>query len=241
LDFPPIHDVSVLVHQPLPQPEFHIQNLLTKDGRMLIYGGAGVRKSWLVQHLAFSIATGSDWLGFRTAQDRVLLVNFEISPVPFASLRLRPMEARFALQPQMLYEWSPGIMRLDDRPTFNTFAAFVRNIAPKVIILDCLQACYGGDENDMEQSSVWIDNVEELRREFGCSIVIVHHENKSILATGMGRIRGTSRFPGWVDSTIHMVEQPTGIQLQFEKYRNSIVEHIGNMNVVFHEYLWSVR
>ena len=236
-----VHDVSEYVHRNLPLPEFHIQNLLAKGGSMLIYGGAGVRKSWLAQDLGFCVATGVNWLGFQTVQDRVLIANFEISPLAYAVMRLRPMERQFQLQPMMLYELSPGNVSLDVPESFNRFAASIRPFQPKVIILDCLQGCYSGDENDMERAGVWIRNVGELQREFGASVVIIHHSNKSLLASGMGRVRGTTRFTAWVDTVIHMAEQPTGIQLQFEKYRLSMMPDIHNINVRFQDYVWRVE
>ncbi len=237
----PIHDVSELVHQDLPIPEFYIQNLLAKRGSMLIYGGAGVRKSWLAQHIAFCIATGNDWIGFPTTQARVLLVNFEISPLAYAVFRLRPMEARFTLQPQMLYEYSPDNTPLENRAIFERFASDIRPIQPKVIILDCIQGCYGGDENDMEQASIWISNVREIQREHEASVIAIHHSNKNIIATSMGRARGTTRFTAWVDTVIYMAEQPSGIQLQFEKYRLSMRPTIPSLNIKFEDYLWLPR
>lgn len=207
----------------------------------MIYGGAGVRKSWLSQHLGFSIATGSPWFSFNTSQARVLIVNFEISPIAYAILRLRPMEARFQLQPQMFYEDSPGNISLDNREIFDRFAAKIRPIQPQVIILDCLQGCYGGDENDMERAGMWIRNINELQQEHGASIVVVQHSNKSILSTGMGRVRGSTRFTAWVDTVVHMAEQPTGIQLQFEKYRLSMIPELHNLNIEFVNYVWRQR
>lgn len=235
------HDVSELVHRNLPLPEFYIQHLLAKEGTMMIYGGAGVRKSWLAEHLGFCIATGSPWLGFTTSQARVLIVNFEISPIAYAVLRLRPMEARFTLQPMFLFERSPGNLSLDIRESFDRFAADIRPTQPKVIILDCLQGCYSGDENNMERAGVWIRNVGELQQEHQASIIIIQHANKSLLATGMGRVRGTTRFTAWVDTVIHMAEQPTGIQLQFEKYRLSIIPELHNINIEFIDYTWRLR
>lgn len=234
----PIYDVTDIVQRHLPAPSYYIENLLVKEGSMMVYGGAGIRKSWLVQHLAFCLATGSPWLGFQTEQAKVLLTNFEISHIPFVVLRLRPMSRVITVQPGWLYEYSPGIKYLEDPATFNAFREAVRAIAPKIIILDCLQACYGGDESDMEKASAWIRNVVTLKEEFGASVIIVHHSNKNQLATSMGRMRGTTRFAAWTDTVIYMAEQPTGSQLQFEKYRMSRVPELHNLNIKFENYVW---
>jgi len=240
----PIHDISTYVHEHIVLPPYYIQNLLIREGSMLIYGGAGVRKSWLVQHLCYSMSAGIPWLGMRTEQARTLLVNFEISPPAFAIYRLRPMERLFTLQTGMSLAYSPDEdniqVYLEDDESATRFLEIVRPFAPNIIALDCLQGCYAGDENNMEQAGRWIRNVKRIQTELHCSIIIVHHSNKSQFATGMGKMRGTTRFSAWVDSVVCMVEQPTGIQLQFEKYRLSSVPVIPNLNIRFENFMWTV-
>lgn len=237
----PIHDVSEYVHWNLPAPEFYIQHLLAKRGSMMLYGQAGARKSWMAQYIGFCIATGSEWLGFNTEQARVLLVNFEISPIAYAVLRLRPMEQRFQLQPMYLYEYSPGITPLEEDEPYSLFAQEVRAIHPQVLILDCLQGCYVSDENDMARASLWVRNVSRLQQELDMAIIVIHHSNKSIISTSLNRVRGTTRFTAWVDTVINIAEQPTGTQLQFEKYRLSMLPVLHNLNTQFQDYIWTVR
>lgn len=206
---------------------------------MLVYGNPKVKKSWLVQHLAYCISVGEPWLGFRTEQARVLIAQFEISSIAYA-WRLRYMARNFHLQNQMLYETSPGLMYLEDTENYNRFAAAIRPIHPNVIILDCLAACFGGDENDSRDIARFIEIVDSLRSEHQASLVIVHHTNKNLLSTSsVDRARGHSRLTGFVDTLCFMLEQPSGVQLQF-KARQATRE-LNNLNVRFHDYNWEVR
>lgn len=233
-----VHDVSVFVQQHFPQPEFYIQDILPKQGVMLIYGSPKVRKSWLVQYLGFCMSLGEECLGFRTEQARVLLSNFEISPTAYY-WRLRNMTRHFTLQEQKLYVVSPMLMYLDEVENFNRFRAMVRTIEPQVIILDCLAACFGGDENDGGQMAQWIEKVQELR-EGNTSLIIVHHTNKNLqTGSSVDRARGHSRLAGWVDTLVYMAEQPSGVQLQFKARQSSSELH--NVNIGFENYLWSRR
>lgn len=151
------------------------------------------------------------------------------------------MLRNFTVQEQMFYEASPSILMLEDRAIFNRFATDIRPIQPNIIILDCLQKCYGGDENSKEEMLEWILHVEELQNEHDCSVVVIHHANRNILSTSaMDRSRGTTLLPGWADTVIHMVRQPTGVQLQFGKVRQSGRE-LHNLNIDFHDYIWTVR
>lgn len=234
-----VHDVNEYIHWTIPRPAFYVQDILPKQGVMLLYGSPKVKKSWLVQHMGFCISVGEEWLGFRTEQARVLLAQFEISPIAYA-WRLRDMAGHFELQSQMLYETSPMLMYLDEPENFNRFRAMVGELQPKVIVLDCLAACFGGDENDSRDIARFIEGVNELKTENDASVIIVHHTNKNLLpSSSVDRARGHSRLAGFVDTLVYMVEQPSGIQLQF-KARQSTRE-LYNLNIQFEDYLWTRR
>ena len=234
-----VHDVESYITWNLPQAEFYIQEILPKQGVMLLYGSPKVRKSWLAQYMAFCISTGADCLGLRTEQARVFLANFEISPVAYA-WRLRNMARNFELQPQMLYEGTQMLMYLDEQASFNRFVASLRTVEPKVIVLDCFAMSFGGDENNGEQMARYIGKVSEIKDEFDASVIIVHHTNKNVLATNsVDRARGHSRLAGWVDTLAYLCEQPSGLQLQI-KARQATRE-LPNMNLRFEDYMWSRR
>jgi len=206
---------------------------------MLLYGNPKVKKSWLSQYMAFCISVGIDCLGFRTEQARVLIAQFEISPIAYA-WRLRDMAVNFQLQNQMLYETSPMLMYIDEEENFNVFAAAIRPYHPKVIILDCLAACFGGDENNSRDIARFIEKVAILKAEHEAAVILVHHTNKNLLATSsVDRARGHSRLAGWVDTLLYLCEQPTGVQLQIKA--RQATRDIHNINIVFENYLWRIQ
>jgi putative DNA primase/helicase len=233
-----IHEVSDYVTWDIPRPQFYIKDILPKQGSMLLYGSPKIGKSWMAMQMGLCISLGEVFLGFRTEQAKVIIVQFEISPSAYF-WRLRDMIGRFQLQPGMLYEASPGYMSLERDEVFNPFAAAMVALAPQVIILDCLAACFSGDENSSQDMASFINKMEILKANTGASLVIVHHDNKNLLSTGVNKARGHSRLTGWVDTLTYMVEQPTGIQLQF-KARQATRE-LHNINVVFEEHLWRIR
>jgi len=206
---------------------------------MLLYGNPKVKKSWLSQYMAFCMSVGIECLGFRTEQTRVLIAQFEISPIAYA-WRLRDMAVNFQLQTQMLYETSPMLMYIDEEENFNVFAAAIRPYHPKVIIFDCLAACFGGDENNSRDIARFIEKVTMLKMEHEAAAIIVQHTNKNLLATSsVDKARGHSRLAGWVDTLVYLCEQPTGLQLQI-KARQSTRE-VPNINIVFENYTWRLR
>lgn len=223
----------------IAHPPFFIQNLLPMGGSLLLYGKAGEMKSWLAQHMAFCIATGTDWLDFHTVQGRCLLVNFEISPASYHS-RLVLMSRAFTLEPQMLYETSPSYLFLEEPTIFERFREDVDRINPNVLILDCFSKCFGGDENSSRDMAAFLINIDSLQRA-GYSVVIIHHSNKNLLvADPMDRARGHSKMVGYVDSILYLTKQPTGKQLQFGKTRLAPFE-LHSKNIVFEDFTWRLR
>jgi RecA-family ATPase len=234
-----VHDVAQYITWNLPPVEFYIQDLLPKEGSMILFAAPKAKKSFLAQYGGFCIATGTDFLGMRTVRGRVMIAQFEISPLAY-HWRLRRMSAHFTLEDQYFYEVSPGVCYLNRPENYNGFAAVVRNYAPNVLILDCLQACYGGDENDTEKMGQFIENVSAIMRENHCSLILVHHSRKAPAMSGSfsETVRGT-RLAGWADTLVNMVKQPTGVQLQVDARQSD--HEVAPINIRLEDDIWVRR
>lgn len=233
-----VHDVYDYSQQRVEPPRFVIQDLLPTGSSMLLYGEPGVMKSWLALDLAFSLATGSPWLGLRTVQSRTMIVNFEISPASYHNLRLVPVSRQYHLEPGMLLEWSPGDMALEEDDTFEEFRAIIDMYNPINLILDCWSGCYGGDENDGRAVGAFTRKMTLLKSNFTRTVSLVHHSNKNMLQTStMDRSRGHSKLTGYVDSILYLVNQPRCKQVQFSKARHTS-RVLPAVNMRFENYLW---
>ena len=235
-----VHDVAEYIHEEVPTPPFFLQYLLPRGGVLLLFGDAGVMKSWMALYMGFCIATGTDWLDFTTVQARVMLVNFEISQAGYHH-RLVQMSTNFSLELQMLYETSPNTVFLDEQANFDWFCRdIVEPYNPDVIILDCLAKCFGGDENSNQDLGRFFQKVWLLKGE-SRGIVIIHHCNKNqLMPSPMGRARGGTRLIGDPDTVVYLADQPSGKQLQFLKTRLSPYV-VRSKNIVFENYLWRLR
>jgi len=235
-----VHDVAEYIHEDVLHPPFFIQHLLPRGGVLLLFGDAGVMKSWIAMYTAFCVSTGSDWLDFHTVQGRCLLVNFEISEYGYHD-RLVKVASSFTLERQKLYSVTPGIKFLDETATMAWFYdEIIQPYNPEVIILDCLAKCFGGDENSNQDLGRFFQSVGMLTAE-GRTVVIIHHCNKNqLIPSPMGRARGGTRLIGDPDTVIYLADQPSGKQLQFLKTRLSTVE-LYSKNIVFENYLWRLR
>jgi hypothetical protein len=59
-------------------PDWVVEGLLPLNGLQVISGRAKSRKSWLAIDQCLSIASGTDWLGFKTSRRPSIYVNFEL-------------------------------------------------------------------------------------------------------------------------------------------------------------------
>ncbi|MDX9803508.1 MAG: AAA family ATPase [Dehalococcoidales bacterium] len=212
-----IHDVTIYRHRTIPPPDFYVTDLLPKEGLMLLFGSPKIGKSWLGQQLAFCIATGSPFLGFSTIRGKVLIAQFEIAVRAYQwRLRTQMMNHFPQLEAGSLYEMSPGQIYLDDPQVFAPFAAQVASYNPDVILIDCLQACFGGDENNSREVGRFIHNIEQLKNQNHASIVLIHHSRKNpSMGSFADNARGQSRLAGWVDTLVNLEKQPQGVKAQF--------------------------
>lgn len=239
---PQVYDVVDYVLEPHSSLHFLIQNLLLWKGSLMVSGDPGVRKTWLLMHMAFCLSTGTDWFGFHTRQARVLFANFD-APRESMQDRLMNMYPNFNTSQQMFFVVTMRKTRLETRPSFDSFMSTIRDYQPQVVFLDCLRACFGGNENEPQQLNPFLANMEEMQAELGTSFVISHHNNKNPLySSALSKVSGTTWLTGSIDTVIHLVRQPVGYQMQFAKHRHSRIDQIGNVNLLFtQDCNWVVR
>lgn len=84
--------------------------------------------------------------------------------------------------------------RLEMTRRFKETAMSIKEIAPRLVILDTLNRMSGGiDENDNAAAGQLMNAVEWLNRVCDCSTLIVHHTNKNATLTGQGSEQQAAR------------------------------------------------
>ena len=61
-----------------------VEHIVVEKGATIIAGTDGVGKTWFSLQMAFCIATGKDFIGFKTIKRPVLVIQFELSPEQLA-------------------------------------------------------------------------------------------------------------------------------------------------------------
>lgn len=191
------------------------------EGLGLLWGEAGVGKSFVSCSLAASVATGRPWLGHRVREGAVVYVAGEGGA---ASVARRLDAAVLALrccdhdEPIPLWIVTPGV-DLVAGPA--ELMGVMGGVAPTLVIVDTLARCFGGDENSTEDMSAFVKSLDTLRDLYGCSVLVVHHANKATDRSGAGKVRGSSVLYGAVDVSMQLVaDGRTGARLVADKLRD---------------------
>jgi len=74
--------------------------------------------------------------------------------------------------------------RLDLQYSFDAFKKEVKSIRPDLIIIDSFATFHTKNENSRQEIQEVLERVKEIRNEFGCTFLFVHHENKNAFNTG---------------------------------------------------------
>ena len=183
LTFRPAHE---LLDAAAPQP-FILAPLLAPGTATLVYGPAGVGKSFLALGLALAAARGGRFLGWTAPRPHnVLYLDGEMRREVVAE-RLR----LFGPPPPSLRMWlateHPGTtLDLATEDGIVRLVASWREVNVDLIVIDSLSSLAGTTGNDPERWSE-LHQFLDFQRHVGRAVVVVHHANRD------GTMRGISR------------------------------------------------
>ena len=202
-----------------PQP-FLLAPLLAPGTAALIYGPAGVGKSFLALGLALAAAGGGRFLGWTAPRPHnVLYLDGEMRREVVAE-RLR----LFGAPPPSLRMWlateqAGSALDLATEDGIVRLLASWREVKVDLIVIDSLSSLAGTTGDDPERWSE-LRQFLDFQRHLGRAVVLVHHANRD------GAMRGISRRADAMDLVMALRRprdwQPTDgarFQLRLEKAR----------------------
>lgn len=210
-----------LLNKDFPPVEWLVEGLMPETGLIAISGLPGSYKSWIVQHLALSVATGTPLFDkFPTKQKKVLLIDKE-NQLNLIQKRFKLLGAFEGIDIHFL----SSDFFIEDEQIINQICELIKTKGIGLIILDSLIRIYRGkDENS---SNDMAEVFRRLRRfqEAGATVVFVHHHRKmSIIAKNVAAesLRGSSDILAAVDSHLAMEVSDGEIKIIQTKLRQDI-------------------
>jgi cobalamin biosynthesis Co2+ chelatase CbiK len=177
---PRIVNALDFLDEQIPDSKVLISGMLNQGCQMMLAGGSKTFKTWMLLDLAMSIAAGVPWLGFDTAQARVLYVDFELRPKTLQRRILKIKSARNLTWEKPMLEIMPlrGKAASYDELIPKILEA-VKNKGYGAIILDPIYKIYGNtDENKAGDVARVLNELERLSVESGAAVIFSHHYSK---------------------------------------------------------------
>lgn len=193
-------DNNLLIHanklRELPNPK-HITSKypLYEGGFNVLFGPSGAGKSFVALDIASNIAQESP----------VIYIAGE--GLHGYAARWEAWKLHHAIPTAQLYFYTEALQVLDDAELVR-FVNTIRSYEPALVIIDTMaRSAVGMDENSSKEVGVFIQRVDHIRFELGCSTLVVHHTGKS------GQMRGSSSLYGAADAVISVSKNDGVIKL----------------------------
>lgn len=192
-------------------PKPVIDNGVLLDGTLLLLiGPPKSKKTFLTMNLALSIASGSDFSGFKIPKPKKVLYLLAEGGFYPTRDRLKKMAKG---KNQNLFVGFPNYLPVNTEDGYHFLYSLVKEVNPDVLILDPLIKFHDVDENSASQMSDVLGKIRTMMAELKLSVILVHHTGKVASRGG----RGSSVIVGDYDSCIEICKSDKGnVSLKFD-------------------------
>lgn len=177
-----------------------IDKLFPENNITLISGAKGMYKTYFAWGLAVSVCIGDNFLGRRTKERRVLLIDRE-NPENVIKRRSYQLGA-----PEELYIWSSTINHNAPPPRMDNprgLAHYLRlsklNQPNPVFIFDTLSQFHSREENSNTEMQLVMQNFKMLR-DSGATVILLHHCGLPLAGDRPLKSRGASAIEDQSDN-----------------------------------------
>lgn len=192
-------NLAEMLTEPQP-PEWLILGYLEAYTLAVLFGAPGSMKSFLALDMLLCIASGLPWHGAKVPKPGAV---FYIAGEGFRGVVKRIQAWVVAhgvnIEDVPLFTADTPVQFLDHAEAEAVTVAVAdlaeKHGAPRLLVVDTLARCFGGDENSTQDMSAFVSALDRLRNRFGCAVLVIHH-------TGHGekdRARGSSVLNGALD------------------------------------------
>ena len=216
-------DVALFCSQIEAAPQL-IDGVLEEDSVVALVGPPNCGKSFLALDWACSVATGLSWQGRDVVEGPVVYLAGEGRPG--LQRRINAWQEQFGVI-------QPSRMQISTRGADLTNLEHVKAVAhalegitkrsgesPKLIVIDTVARHFGeSDENSTRDMNKFISLLDDLRRVWNCTILLVHHSGKDATKGA----RGSTALRGAVDTEYALNSNEGILSLVCTKSKDSAI------------------
>jgi hypothetical protein len=167
--------------------EWIVPGIIAKKSIGFVVGLPETKKTWALMDLAIQCARGGGlWLNkFPVSGAKVLFIDQERfkGETQRRFLRLLDGPPTCTNLGSALAVKSGTSIRLNIQPSFDAFRREMAEIRPDIVIVDSFATFHTVEENNRQSIQTVLERIKELRNEFGCTFLFIHHESKMAFNT----------------------------------------------------------
>lgn len=180
-----------------PRKPWLVQGIIREGTLVFLSAKEGTGKSFIALELASCIAEGREFFGNAVSHVEAVYVAAERGDSQRE--RIEALRDGKGVNPDCI-NFIDDQFNLAERADTD---ALIRSLAgmetaPKLLVLDTLRASFMGDENSSAVAQAVMNNINRIRKQFDCTVLVLHHVN------AFGKSRGSSAFIGAADTELYM-------------------------------------
>ncbi|ANS03901.1 hypothetical protein [uncultured Mediterranean phage uvDeep-CGR2-AD3-C191] len=184
--------------KPRPERRWLLGEILGLSSFSILSAPPKAGKSTLARNLAFSVASGKDFLGYPVTQGPVFYLHMEGSLDETADSFNR---MGYTAQMEPIYTFSENI---PDEALLKLEIS-VSDLKPVLILIDTIiKWTRSADVNDYSQMAAHLAPIEALARRHPVHIMGIHHAGKGGDRPAQERVLGSTSIAGGVDILLHL-------------------------------------
>ncbi len=200
------------------------------EGSIAFFAGLPkTQKSWLLLDFAIEAARGGKWLGKYPVKKLKVVYMDQERPKVEGQRRIAALLKAKGLSIADLngnFIFRRSSIKIDIQASFEAFRKYLADKRPDLIIIDSFATSHTREESNRMEIQFVLEKVKELREEFGCAFVFIHHNTKySRQARREGEPPSILDMAGNV-AIPAVAEHVFGVEPQ--DLKNSLVYHLAN-------------
>ena len=177
---------------------------------MLLAGPSKAGKSFALIELTIAIAEGTNWLGFKCSQGKVLYVNLELDQASCLH-RFQDVYKALGIPPRSLQNIDIWNLRGKAVPMDKLAPKLIRRSENRhyvAVIIDPIYKVITGDENSADQMANFCNQFDKICTSLQCAVIYCHHHSKGAQGgkKSMDRASGSGVFARDPDALLDLTE-----------------------------------
>lgn len=211
-DLPPITSATCLRDAvPVQKPEL-IEGILRQTHKMSVSGASKAGKTFLLIELAIALAHGTEWLGKKVLESKVLYLNMELDPADFET-RVLDIYKAMGMQKQdisdnfLIWHLRGHAKSMSDLSSYIIEQVQLHEV--QSVIIDPIYKTLAGEENNSKDVAAFTRELDKICAA-GATVIYCHHHPKGNVSgkKTSDRSSGSSVFGRDADAILDLNEIP---------------------------------